>query len=136
MATFAKDALFASFNLANLVDERRDVADRIWGEVMCLFRTKALKELPNTATFSFSDLGTVLEGLDKATYKQAVVTADPGVLVKVSKAFFGLPIVRQRGTNSTLRLFRKESRMTSSTLRLRISSSAVSEVLVEPSRPG
>ncbi len=75
VASFSKDALFASFYLASLLRERPDVADRVWTDVICILRVKSINGLSKPITYSFAHLNEALKYLSTVAIAKKVVIA-------------------------------------------------------------
>lgn len=84
MANFSKDALFASFDLFNLLKNRRHLAHKLWADVMCLVRAKAIRGPASLLVHKFSDMETALtEREGGASIGKVVIYGEPGIAVKV-----------------------------------------------------
>ena len=94
MANFLKNPMFAAFNLVYLIRQKRSVADKVWTDVMALFREKSLKGPTPLHAYPMSDVEKVLRIMQNGQHTgKLVAVAEPDVTVKVcmnSLGGFGL----------------------------------------------
>ncbi|OKL57046.1 hypothetical protein UA08_07371 [Talaromyces atroroseus] len=83
MGNFAKNSLFASFDLLSLLKEKTSVAQKVWADVMCLFRTKAIRGFSSLLVHDVSDIGKALTEMESGgRLGKTVIVAKPGSVVK------------------------------------------------------
>ncbi len=84
MANFLKNPIFAAFNLVYLIRQKRDVADRVWADVMELFHRKSVKGPTPLRAYSMSDVEKALRIMQTGQHiGKLMAVAEPNVTVKV-----------------------------------------------------
>ena len=84
MANFLKNPMFAAFNLVYLIRQKRDVADKVWADVMKLFHQKSLKGPTPLRAYSMSDVEKALRIMQTGQHiGKLVAVAEPEATVKV-----------------------------------------------------
>ena len=84
MGNFLKNPMFAAFNLVYLIRQKKDVADKVWADVMDLFRNGSCKGPTPLHAHPISDVEKALRIMQTGRHTgKLVAVADPGVTVKV-----------------------------------------------------
>lgn len=84
MANFLKNPMFAAFNLVYLIREKRDVADKVWADVMELYHQKLLKGPTPLHAHSMSHVEKALRIMQTGQHiGKLVAVAKPDATVKV-----------------------------------------------------
>ena len=84
MGNFTKDAMFAAFDLANLIDRKPRIADRLLSDVMGLFRAGAVKGPSPLLQYGMSEIDKALQGMHgEQVVGKVVLTANSNTLIKV-----------------------------------------------------
>ncbi len=84
MTNFLKNPMFAAFNLVYLIRNKRDVADKVWADVMDLFRSKSITGPTPLHAYPMSAVEDALRIMQTGKHiGKLVAVAGPGVTVKV-----------------------------------------------------
>ena len=84
MTNFLKNPLFAAFNLVYLIRNKRDVADKVWADVMDLFRSKSITGPTPLHAYPMSAVEDALRMMQTGKHVgKLVVVAGPSIIVKV-----------------------------------------------------
>ena len=84
MTNFLKNAMFAAFNLVYLIRNKRDVADKVWADVMDLFRSKSITGPTPLHAYPMSAIEEALRIMQTGKHVgKLVAVAGPDITVKV-----------------------------------------------------
>ena len=85
MTDFLKNPMVVAFNLVYLIRNKRDVADKVWADVVDLFRSKAITGPTPLHAYPMSAVEDALRIMQTGKHiGKLVAVAGPGVIVKVS----------------------------------------------------